>query len=597
MRVSDYILQRLADEGVTHFTHVYGAACGELLDAVTRQDRIKHVCFLHEQAAGFAAEGISKAGGLGVCIVTSGPGGQNLVTPIANAFYDSVPMLVITGQVNSKFMRPNESIRQLGFQECDIVGIVKPITKYAVTVKDPKRIRYALEQAIWQAKNDRPGPCLLDIPIDVQKAEIDPSKLEGFSPQRLPWVNHAVDDAIDAYLKDLATAKRPVLLIGGGCANYKEEFHALAERLQIPCFPTWNALDIVTSDSPYYGGRIGTYGGAGRNFGIANADLLLAIGSRISGRITGGIPESWARASKRYFVDVDTALLVPKWQPVQAHLNILCDAGAFMRRLAERAKPSVAHEWRVVCQGWRDKYDPVQDQHRENWHLYGFLRHLSELMPNNAIIVNDTGGAVISFAHAFETKRGQRYFTSNGNTPMGFSFAAALGAAIQEPHRPVFCLIGDGGFNMNIQELRTMARMNIPVRTFILNNGIYGNTVSYQDANYGGRRIAGAPPDYSPPDFVKIAKAYGVKAYTIDSKWEAGNHSYQANTVDELLPRLMAMPGPWVCDVQHPGFCTYEPRMVRWDTPVEEMTPHLDRTEFKRNMIGVEPWKGWEDVK
>ena len=597
MRVSDFILQRLADEGVTHFTHTYGAACGELLDAVTRQDRIKHVCFLHEQAAGFAAEGISKAGGFGVCIVTSGPGGQNLVTPIANCFFDSTPALFITGQVNSRFMRPNESIRQLGFQECDIVGIVKPITKYAVTVKDPKRIRYALEQAIWQAKNDRPGPCLLDIPIDVQKAEINPEELEGFAPNRLGWINYAVDEAIDTYLKDLATAKRPVLLIGGGCANYKEEFNALAARLQIPCFPTWNALDVVTSDSPYYGGRIGTYGGAGRNFGIANADLLLAIGSRISGRITGGIPESWARASKRYFVDVDTALLVPKWQPVQAHLNILCDAGAFMRRLAERAKPANVPEWRSICRTWREKYDPVRDEHRENWHLYGFLRYLSELMPNNAIIVNDTGGDVISAAHAFETRRGQRYFTSNGNTPMGFAFAAALGAQIQNSTRPVFCLIGDGGFNMNIQELRTLARMNIPVRTFILNNGIYGNTVSYQDANYGGRRIAGAPPDYSPPDFVKIAKAYGVKAYTIDKKWEAGNHNYQAHTMDEWLPRLMGTPGPWICDVVNEGFCTYEPRMVRWDTPVEEMTPHLPREEFKANMIGAEPWKGWEEIK
>jgi acetolactate synthase-1/2/3 large subunit len=161
----------------------------------------------------------------------------------------------------------------------------------------------------------------------------------------------------------------------------------------------------------------------------------------------------------------------------------------------------------------------------------------------------------------------------------------------------VFCLIGDGGFNMNIQELRTMARMNIPVRTFILNNGIYGNTVSYQDANYGGRRIAGAPPDYSPPDFVKIAKAYGVKAYTIDKKWEAGNHSYQAHTVDEWLPRLMGTPGPWICDVVNEGFCNYEPRMVSWSNPVEDMQPYLSRDEFKRNMVGVEPWDGWENNK
>ena len=598
MKVSDYLLQRIAKEGVDRIFTVYGAAMGEIADAMYRQTCVKYCNPMHEQAAGFMAEGYSKAGkGLGVALVTSGPGAGNLATCIQNCFYDSVACLFITGQVNSKFMRPTTKLRQLGFQETDVVGMYNCITKYAVVVLDPKRIRYHLEKAIWYAKTARPGPVLLDIPIDIQKAEIgDPEKLESFKAPEIKYEVEPLDGAIDAYLADLETAKRPVMLIGGGCQNYKEEFHALAKRLQIPCFATWNAMDIVTSDSPFYCGRVGTYGGAGRNFGIQNADLLLAVGSRISGRITGGMPGTFARGAKRYFVDIDDNLLDAKYQPVKAHVNVHCDAGVFMRRLIERAFPSPQIAWLKQCKDWREKYDPVKSEHMEVFHTYGFMRALSELMPENAIIVNDTGGAVISAAHAFETKRGQRYFTNNGNTPMGFAFAAAMGAWFAQPNRPVFCLIGDGGFNMNIQEIQTMLNYGIPLRTFIIDNRIYGNTAAYQDANYEGRRIACGPEGYKPPDFVRIAKAYGVKAYTIDKKWDSANHGYQQNTLEEWLPRLMATPGPWICDVLHEGFCTYEPRMTRWDTPVEEMAPFLPREEFRKNML-IEPYKGWEAIQ
>lgn len=598
MRASDFILQRIAQEGVDRLFCVYGAAMGEIADAIYRQSAIAYTAPHHEQAAGFMAEGYAKSGKpFGVALVTSGPGVGNLVTPMQNCYYDSVPCLFISGQGNSRFLRPNKSIRQLGFQETDAVALAEPVTKYAVQVLDPKRIRYELEKCIWYATSGRPGPVLIDIPIDVQKAEIgDPLELPGWSPVPPKWDTWVLDDAIGAYLKDLAQSRRPVLLIGGGCAKYKDEFHALSQRLQIPCFATWNALDIVASDSAFYAGRVGTYGGAGRNFGIQNSDLLLAIGCRISGRITGGRPETFARGAKRYYVDVDTTLLEPKWQPVKAHVNIHCDAGVFMRKLAERAESPERPEWLSICRTWKKRYDPVQELHRDSWHPYGFMRVLSELMPSNAIIVNDTGGAVISAAHAFETKRGQRYFTNNGNTPMGFSLAGAIGAYYANPSRPVFCLSGDGGFQLNIQELQTVWREKIPLRIFVLNNKILGNTAAYQDANYGGRRIACGPEGYSPPDFVRVAKAYNIPAYRIDKRWDSANHGYQRDTMDEWLPRLMETPGPWLCDVVHDGFCTYEPRMVRWDCGVEEMQPYLPRDEFMRNMIGVEPLEGWEKI-
>lgn len=601
MKTSDYILDALAEEGVDVCFCVYGGAISELMDAFSRPRTkpIHYVVAQHEQAAGFMAEGYAKAnpGRIGVAIATSGPGGGNLVTCIQNAFYDSVPMLFITGQVSTKFMRPSADVRQLGFQETDIVGIVSPITKRAVTVKDPKQIRYEMRLALETCRSGRPGPCLIDIPIDVQRAEVGVDALLG-GPLIAPPLNEH-GPAMRQFLVDLALSERPAMLIGGGCQPYKREFRELAAVLRIPAFPTWNALDVVTSDLPSYGGRIGTYGGPGRNFGLQNADLLLSIGSRISGRITGGMPETFARGAKKYYVDVDPALLRRENQAVPSNVNVLCDAGQFMAELASlahRKLPKAFPGWSRAVEEWRDRYDPVLPEHLETFHHYGFLRRLSETLSEDAIIVADTGGNVISFAHAFKTKAGQRYFTNNGNTPMGFALCGAIGAWFAEPSRPIICLIGDGGMQLNIQELQTIAHYGANVKVFVLNNHILGNTKSYQLQNLGGRCIACGPDGYSAPDFVEVAEAYGIRARTIDGYWNWKNQSYQANTLDEILPEVLEMAESVVVDVVHHEFCDYRPRMVRWDTPIEEMYPFLPRDEFRANML-VEPVKGWEDVK
>lgn len=582
MRVADYLLERLAAEGIDTAFMVYGGAMGELADAFTRQNAMRYVCAQHEQAAGFMAEGYAKTKGVpGLAIATSGPGGGNLVTAIQNCYYDSIPCVFITGQVNSKFMRPDLQVRQLGFQETPIVDMVRPITKYAKTIISASQIAQAVTDAIGYARVGRPGPVLLDLPVDVQKAEHVPTN--SLWPA---WPFSAgVDENIAQFMKDLADAKRPVLLIGGGCANYKEEFRELAQTLQIPAFPTWNALDVVTSDLPCYGGRIGTYGGEGRNFGLANADLLLAIGCRLSGRITGGDPGSFARGAKKYVVDVDPALLNPEWQPVKADVNILCDAGEFMRRLKARALDrdyGVFADWRRQVKDWRVRYDPVLPEHFGEFHHYGFMRRLSSHIPANAIITADTGGNVIMFAHAFDTKKSQRYFTSNGNTPMGFSMCGAIGAWFADPSRPIICIIGDGGMQLNIQELQTIVHYQIPLKIFVINNRILGNTKSYQRVNKKPE-IACGPDGYSAPNFVAIAHAYGIEAMSL-GEWER---------FDYVVGRALASDKACLVDVVHDDFCQYEPRMSRWDTPIEEMAPFLSRAEFKNNML-IEPYAGWE---
>ena len=298
IKVADYIIKFFADKGIDKMFVVYGAANGDLIDAFTRIKNTKYVSIMHEQAAGFAVEGYAKIKNLpGVAIATSGPGGQNFVTPIANCFYDSVPAIFITGQIKTQFLKPDEKVRQIGFQETDIVGITQPITKRSIMVTSEKRIKYELEQSYHLATTGRPGPILLDVPMDIQKKYINIDKLIGFNPKKEKFESPKLKKQIKKFIKDFKKSKRPALLIGGGVrtSGAIKELQALGQLMNVPVFPTWNALDIVTSDYSNYCGRIGTYGGAGRNFGIQNSDLLMTIGCRLSGRITGGNVQSFAR--------------------------------------------------------------------------------------------------------------------------------------------------------------------------------------------------------------------------------------------------------------------------------------------------------------
>lgn len=595
MKVADFVINHLAERGIDKIFVVYGAANGDLIDAFVRNDKTDYVAVIHEQAGGFAAEGYAKISGkIGVAMATSGPGGMNFVTPIGNCYYDSVPCLFITGQINSQFLRPDPEIRQVGFQETDIVGIVKPITKYAKMVTNPQDIKYELEKALFIACDKRPGPVLLDIPLDVQKKEIDPESLIGFdavSASRC-YAFDLIDRQIDGFIEDLSIAERPVIIIGGGVriAGAVNKLLVLGRTLKIPMFPTWNALDIVSSDYEYYGGRIGTYGGPGRNFGVQNSDLLLAVGSRLSGRITGGNLSSFARGAKRYVVDVDESLLQKKLQQVPFHENIYCDAKEFISRLSQRLSninlPDFS-KWNERVIDWREKYDPVRPEHftQESLvHPYAFVRILSEEMGKDDIYAADCGGNIVVSNHAFKTKTGQRYFTNNGNSPMGFSFAGAMGAWFAAPEKQVVCLIGDGGFQMNLQELQTFKQYGVKVKTFILNNHIYGITKAFQETNFEGRCEACGPKGYSVPDFIKIAQAYGIRTETMKSNAE----------IREKVRAVLQSPDAVVCDVDCYEYHTYEPRIFGWSTPIEDMYPYLPREEFKKNML-IDPLPGWEN--
>lgn len=603
MKVADYIINFFAQKGIDKVFVVYGAANGDLIDAFTRNGEIDYVAVMHEQAGGFAAEGYAKVKSLpGVAIATSGPGGMNFVTSIGNCFYDSVPCVFITGQINSNFLRPNKDIRQIGFQETDIVSIVEPITKYATMIRSKESIKHELEKAWYMATEGRHGPVLIDIPMNIQKADINPDELFGYSEFHSPkaTTSELVSQQVDELIRDLDAAQRPVVMVGGGVksAGAIPEFRELMSLLEIPCYPTWNALDVATSDFPFYCGRIGTYGGGiGRNFGIQNSDLLIAIGSRISGRITGGNIHSFAREAKKYVVDIDLPMLQVHDQQVPFDVNIYSDAKPFINLLIEKlsiqkSKASSQFDkskWLVQCQEWREKYDPVNKlinngKVHQYVHPYIFFRKLSEHMQSDAVLIGDCGGNIVASNHSFKTKYGQLNLTNNGNSPMGFSHSASMGCFFGDPTRQIVCTIGDGGFNMNIQELQTFLNYNIKVKTFIVNNHIYGITKAFQKTNFNGRCEACGPVGYNPPDFIKICEAYGIKTFTVSSN----------DDLDDVIQKVLDFDGPVVCDVNCHEHHTYEPRIFGWKTPIEDMYPYLPREEFKDNLY-ITPLEDWEN--
>ena len=595
MKVADYVINRLGDYGIDKVFVVYGAANGDLIDAFTRTKKTSYVAVMHEQAGGFAAEAYAKVSGkVGAAIATSGPGGMNFVTPIGNCYYDSVPAIFITGQINSRFLKSDDSLRQIGFQETDIVSIVKPITKYAKMITDPLSIKHELEKAIHIARTGRPGPVLLDIPLDIAKTLIDVEKLHGYNDISNQYDDSKVEQLARNVLADLQKSDRPVLLVGGGVkiAKAVSLLQEVSKLLQIPTFPTWNALDIVTNDLETYCGRVGTYGGAGRNFALQNSDLLITIGSRVSGRITGGNLASFAREARKIMIDVDDAQLQPHLQQVPFDVSIKCDALVFLETLKKLIikegylRPNAHVSWLSKAQEWRIKYDPVKESFGSSKtviHPYRFIRQLSAKMLSTDVLLADCGGNIVITSQAIETKLGQTFITNNGNSPMGFSFAAAIGAWFADPSKRIICIIGDGGFNMNLQELQTIKNYGCNIKTIILNNHIYGITKAFQETNFQGRAEACGPVGYAPPNFVEISKAYGIKTISLKNP----------DDVDSALDEMFESNESVVCDVDIHEYHTYEPRIFGWSTPIEDMYPYIDRAEFKANMI-IDPIEGWE---
>ena len=598
MRCADWIFKTLADRGAKHVFLVTGGGAMFLNDALRCEKRLTPVCCHHEQGAAIAAEGYARVTGkTAVVSVTTGPGGTNALTGVIGEWLDSVPVVYISGQVKKiTTIRscPELKLRQLGDQEINIVDIVRPVTKYAAFVDDPKSIRRELETALWHAEHGRPGPVWLDVPIDVQSAEVPEAELEPFTPPEEPDDSpRAADVARCAAM--LRKAKRPVIIAGNGIrlAGAKAEFLDFIARRGIPAVGTFNGMDLLDDENPLYAGRIGTIGQRAGNFALQNADLILSLGSRNNIRQVSYNWENFGRRAAKIAVDIDPAELGKRL--FRPDLAIAADAKKFLAALdaeLDRSPLPDWKEWRAWCAERKRLLPALTDEHR-NWrdgvNPYFFMREITLAAPDNSTVVAGNGTACVALFQTAHVSGNKRIFWNSGCASMGYDLPAAIGAALATG-RTTVALAGDGSIMMNLQELQTAVRHRLPLKIFVLDNDGY-SSIKQTQRNFFGPELIGCddPSGVSFPDFAAVGAAFGLGTGRIDSQ----------EGLAERLRAILAEPGPSLTVVKLPERLGFSPKLssrkledgTLVSATLEDMYPFLDRAEFARHMIDPEPEK------
>ena len=589
MKISDYVAEFLTEQGIKHVFVVTGGAVAHLIDSVAKHPGIEYICSQHEQAAAMAVDAYTRVtGNMGAAMVTTGPGLTNLTTGICSLYYDSLPSIFIAADVStSRLSKNTPGVRQLGFQEAPHIDLVKPITKYATLVEDPLMIRYELEKAVHIATSGRPGPVLVDIPDDLQRVEIDLEDLEPFVPKEEPRDLERIGWQVDTALALVRGSKRPILVLGAAVkiAHVEEQAKNLAERLQIPIALTWATMDMFPGDHPLNTGGFGVSSTRRGNFAIQNSDLVFSIGSRLDTHATGTPINTFARGAKKIVVDIDPSELAKfGLQGMNVDLLIQADVRDFLHVIDSRKDaivPQDISEWLDKIRGWAKRYPVCLPEYRDQQHSvnpYVFLEMLSDETAEGDTIVVDCGANLIQTFQGYKVKRGQTLFSDYNNSPMGYSLAASIGACFANDKRSVICLIGDGGLQLNMQELGTVARYQLPIKIFLFNNHGYGIIQQTQDdwleSQYWAARPETGLPD---PDYIKIAKAYGLKTVNIK------NHRDMKSKIRETLDSEVAV----LCNLEFDRNQRIIP-MLKAGRPIEDPSPLLDRDEFLENMI-VEP--------
>lgn len=594
-KLSHFVAARLADWGVRHVFLVPGGGAMHLNDSFARESRIRYLCTHHEQAAAMAAEGYARvAGKTGVINVTTGPGGINALNGVFGAWTDSVPLLVISGQVKRETcmaVRGARNLRQLGDQEVDIVRMAAGITKYAVLVDDPESIRYHLERAWFLASSGRPGPCWLDIPVDVQAARIEEANLRAYDPAEdaIRWDRGAIETQCREALARLASAERPVILAGTGvrAAGAVDEFRELMGRLEIPVTTAWTH-DLIATADPLFCGRPGTIGERAGNFTVQNSDALLVLGSRLNIRQVSYNWQSFARHAFLMQVDVDRAEM--EKPTVRPDLAIHCDLKIFLREML-RQLPASSYRasrhagWLAWCRERVRQYPVVREKHHTAGppvNPYHFIEQLFGRLADNDVVVCGNAAACIVTYQAAHLKGGQRLISNSGAASMGHDLPAALGAAVAREGKRVVCLAGDGSIQLNIQELQTIVHHQLPVKIFVLDNGGY-LSIRQTQSNFFGKLVGESPASgISFPDMTRVAAAYGLPAVRIES-------SRQFAAIDSVL----AAAGPALCHVRLDPAQEFEPRLKSRQLPdgklvspnLEDMYPFLPPEELEANLL------------
>lgn len=605
VKVSDYIANYFADNGIKTIFTVVGGGAMHMNDSFGHHERLQCIYNHHEQASAMAAEAYFRVNNemAGLC-VTSGPGAINALNGVAGAYQDSIPMIVVSGQTKTSLMTINSGLdlRTLGNQEFDIMSALSKMTKYAETLMNPNNVRYILEKAFYLAKNGRPGPCWIEVPLDIQGTFVETEDLVGYDIVRNNDganvdENGELERKIRIVIDKIKDAKRPVIYAGNGVriSGAQDELIKLASAVEIPVVTCWDSIDLMKTESDYYVGRAGIMGDRPGNFAVQNSDLVIAIGNRLNIYQVGYQLESWAREA--YIVDVDIDELELQKKTIRVDLPICTDATNFISKLLkviadEKVEYSTPKEWLEICKNWKLQYPVVTKKHYEKskpLNVYAFIDSFSRSLPENMITVVTNGSASVVGSAAYYIKKGQRFLMNCAMSSMGYDLPAAIGACVANDKKQVVCIAGDGSIMMNLQELQTIVTNKLPVKIILINNNGY-HQIRLTQTNLFNKNFVGIGPesgDLSFPDFQKVSYAFGIPYQRCDS-------------IDEMQKKI-----EWI--VTENSYCMlevvcsttqiFEPKSAvkklqdgsLYSPPLEDLAPFLEHDELKKNMY-IKMW-------
>lgn len=590
IRVADYVIDFLEKKGIKDIFLVSGGGIMYLLDSVGRNRKIKYIANYHEQASATAAEAYARASNhFGACLVTTGPGSTNAVTGIAGAWVDSIPVFVLSGQVKRELISNYKVLRQKGPQEINIIDMVKPITKYAVTVTNPEKIKYELEKAYYVMLSGRPGPVWINIPLDVQGSLIDEKKLPGFVIPELKsnknYLKEKVKEAVDLLKK----SQRPLIIAGNGIrlSGGQKLFVQLINQLDIPAVLPINGMDLLEENSSYLVGKFGPFGQRRGNFALQNADLILSIGASLNVASIGFNLKGFAPRAKKIMVNIDKGELTK--DILKIDLEIEADAKNFIEEFLLQTEKITFHfspKWHEVCQYWKKKYPNIISQYYDNKkyvNSYVFFDKLSELISAKDVVTTGIALDACSFYQAFRIKKGQRAFVNKNYGQMGWSLPAAVGANVGNRRKRTICVTGDGSLMVNVHELQTISHYKLPIKIFVFNNEGY-ESIRYTQNNMFEGRLVGSDKEtgVSNPDFKILAKAHNLPYEKINNNQE----------IVKKVKKVLKIKGPVLCEVnidpkqkRMPRISSYrKPDGTIESKPLEDMWPFLPKEEIKKNM-------------
>jgi acetolactate synthase-1/2/3 large subunit len=590
IKVSDYIAEFLKQHGITQVFSVTGGGAIHLNDSLGKAESLNVLYNHHEQACAIAAESYARIHGeIALVCLTTGPGGTNAITGVLGGWLDSIPMLIISGQVryDTTARSTGLDLRAMGDQEFDITKAIASMTKYCEMITDARKIKYCLEKALYTAMSGRPGPCWLDIPLNIQGAFIETDSLEGFDKNELINPSLVSKCEINKIIEKIRKAERPVFYAGNGIniSRAREIFLQAVEKLNIPVVTTWNGIDIIPDIHPLYTGRGGFMGDRAGNFAVQNSDLLLAVGNRLSIRQVSYNWQSWARCAKVIMCDADRDEM--KKPTIHVDTAIWCNAKDLLEKIVNYTDNIVFNneKWLDICASWKEKYPVVSTNHyqSEQVNVYSFIKELSKRLPEDKITVVGNGSACVVGSHAFEIKANSRFIINSGAASMGYDLPAAIGAYYASGEE-IICVTGDGSIQMNLQELQTIVHHKIPIKIFLINNEGYHSIRQTQlnlfDGCYTG--IGYDSGDLSFPDMGKIATAYGIP-YLKCSK---------IVDLDKFLIEALNIDGAVIAEVFVTKEQAFEPKSATkrlddgtlFSPPLEDLAPFLSREELESNM-------------